>query len=76
MWKPYLNVIAKKLPAAIHVLDKFHIMQKFSKAIDKVRASEAKRLKEKGEELVLSKSRWCFLKRKGNLTEKQSFKLK
>jgi len=76
MWKPYLKVIAKKLPAAIHVLDKFHIMQKFGKAIDKVRASEAKRLKEQGGEPVLAKSRWCFLKRKGNLTEKQSFKLK
>jgi len=28
MWKPYLKVIAKKASAAIHVLDRFHIMQK------------------------------------------------
>jgi len=28
MWKPYLKVIAKKAGQAIHVLDRFHIMQK------------------------------------------------
>ena len=28
MWKPYLKVIAKKAAQAIHVLDRFHIMQK------------------------------------------------
>ncbi|MFA7171717.1 MAG: ISL3 family transposase [Candidatus Paceibacterota bacterium] len=75
MWKPYLNVIADKIPRAINVLDRFHIMQKFGKAIDEVRAEESRRLKEKGKDPVLSKSRWCFLKRKGNLTEKQDFKL-
>jgi transposase len=37
MWKPYLNVIAEKLGDAIHVLDRFHIMQKFGKAIDEIR---------------------------------------
>jgi transposase len=25
MWKPYLNVIAAMLPAALNVLDRFHI---------------------------------------------------
>jgi transposase len=75
MWKPYLKVIAKKLPSSIHVMDKFHIMQKFGKALDKVRAGEARRLKENGENPVLVKSRWCFLKRKSNLTGKQEFKL-
>ncbi len=76
MWKPYLKIIAKKLPQAINVLDRFHIMQKFGKALDKVRAAEAKRLKAEKQPAVLSKSRWCFLKRKENLTEKQGFKLK
>ena len=75
MWKSYLKVIAKKLPDAVHILDRFHIMQKFSKALDKVRAGEARRLKEEGKEPVLVKSRWCFLKRKSNLTGKQEFKL-
>ena len=35
MWKPYLKVIAKKAGQAIHVLDRFHIMQKMNKAIAK-----------------------------------------
>lgn len=75
MWKPYLKIIAKTLPHAINVLDRFHIMQKFGKALDNVRAEESKRLRTEKQEPVLSKSRWCFLKRRENLTEKQSFKL-
>jgi len=75
MWKPYLNVIGKKASQAIHVLDRFHIMAKMNKAIDEVRATEAKRLKRDGYEPVLKNSRWCLLKRKENLTEKQAVKL-
>jgi transposase len=75
MWKPYLKVIAKKAGQAIHVLDRFHIMAKMNKAIDQVRAGEAKRLKEDGYEPVLKHSRWCLLKREENLTEKQAVKL-
>ena len=76
MWKAYLHVIKEKVPNAINVLDKFHIMQKMGKALDKVRASEAKRLKEEGKEVILKNSRWCFLKRKFNLTKSQKGKLK
>jgi len=75
IWKAYLNVIGKRLPAAVHILDRFHIMQHFSKALDKVRADEARRLKAEGKDPVLSKSRWCFLKRKENLTDTQGLKL-
>jgi len=75
MWKPYLKVIAKKAPRAVHVLDRFHIMAKMNKAIDEVRAAEAKRLKRDGYEPVLTNSRWCLLKREENLTEKQAVKL-
>lgn len=75
MWKPYLKVIAKKAGQAIHVLDRFHIMAKMNKAIDKVRAAEAKRLERDGYEPLLKHSRWCLLKRKENLTEKQAVKL-
>lgn len=75
MWKPYLKVIAKKAGHATHILDRFHIMAKVSKAIDKVRAQEAKELQEKGYEPVLTKSRWLLLKRPENLTDKQETKL-
>jgi transposase len=75
MWKPYLNVIAERLGVAVHVLDRFHVMQKFGKAIDEIRAEEAKRLQRDGYEPVLKRSRWCFLKRPENLTDKQTVKL-
>ena len=75
MWRPYLKVIAKKSGQAIHVLDRFHIMQKMNKAIDKVRADEARQMKADGYEAILKHSRWCLLKRRENLTEKQTVKL-
>jgi transposase len=75
MWKPYLRVIAQKAGQAIHVLDRFHIMSHMSKAIDKVRAEEAKKLKAQGKEAVLTGTRWCLLKRPENLTAGQEIKL-
>jgi transposase len=75
MWKPYLNVIAEKLGQAVHVLDRFHVMQQFGKALDQIRAEESKRLVRDGYEPVLKRSRWCFLKRPENLTDKQTVKL-
>lgn len=75
MWKPYLKVIAKKAGQAVHVLDRFHIMAHFSKALDEVRAKEVKELKAKGYEPVLTKARWLLLKRPENLTGKQETKL-
>jgi transposase len=75
MWRPYLNVIAELLGQAVHVLDRFHVMQQFSKALDEVRAEEAKRLVRDGYEPILKKSRWCLLTRPENLTDKQTVKL-
>ncbi len=75
MWKPYLKVIAKRASTAIHVLDRFHIMSHFSKAIDEVRAEEARKLKQKGKAPVLKGTRWCLLKRPENLTERQQMTL-
>lgn len=75
MWKPYLNVIKEKLSHALHVLDRFHIVSKLNKAIDEIRAGEARQLNAKGFEPVLKRTRWCFLKRPENLTDNQSLKL-
>ena len=50
-------------------------LKKFGKALDEIRAEEVKRLKRDGYEPVLKRSRWCFLKRPENLTEKQTVKL-
>ena len=76
MWKPYLKVIADRLGQALHVLDRFHVMQKFNKALDEVRAEEAKQLERDGFEPVLKNSRWCLLKRPENRTDKQTVKLR
>ncbi|MBL7009438.1 MAG: ISL3 family transposase [Planctomycetes bacterium] len=76
MWKPYLKVIAEKASGAIHVLDRFHIMANISKAIDEIRAKEAKQLKADGYEPVLKKSRWLLLKRPENLTARQATSMK
>ena len=75
MWKAYLRVVAERAPAAVHVLDRFHIVQKLGKAIDAVRAAAAKQLKAQGEEPVLKNTRWLLLKRKENLSEEQEPKL-
>ena len=70
MWKPYLRIVAEMAGQALNILDRFHIMCHMNKAIDKVRAMEAKALKAQGKEPVLTGSRWCFLKRPENRTEK------
>jgi transposase len=48
MWKAYLKVIAKKAGGTLNILDRFYIVAHIGKAIDEVRAREAKELKEKG----------------------------
>ena len=75
MWQAYLKVIAKKAGHALHVLDRFHIMQRMNKAIDEVRAAEVKQLKADGYEPILKHSRWLLLKRPENLSDRQATKL-
>ncbi len=76
MWRAYLKVIRKKAGHAVHVLDRFHVMQRLNKAINAVRAAEVKQLEQDGYEPVLTGSRWVLLKRPENLTESQAVKLK
>jgi transposase len=75
MCQAYLNVIAEQVSGAVHVLDRFHIMKSINAAIDQVRRSEARRMKEDGYEPLLKHSRWCLLKRPENLSERQAAKL-
>jgi transposase len=76
MWKPYLKVVARHCTNALNILDRFHVVAKMNLAIDEVRAGEARRLVQDGYEPVLKKSRWCLLKRPGNLTDGQRIKLR
>jgi len=76
MWKPYLKVIAERLPQAIHILDRFHIVANLNKALDEVRAAEARKLKAEGYTETLKHTKYCFAKNPENLTGKQKARLK
>ena len=75
MWKPYLNVVKSTLPNALNILDRFHIVKKLNEAVDKVRKEEFKRMKLDGYDPILTKSKYCLLKRPDNLTPNQKLKL-
>jgi len=75
MWRPYLQVIAARASQAVHILDRFHIMAKMKKAIDEVRATEARQLQAPGEEPLLKHTRWCLLKQPATSATSQFTKL-
>jgi transposase len=66
LWKGYLGVIARRLPAALHILDRFHIRQNLSAAIDQVRRVEVHALAQIGVAPLLKKMRWTLLKHRRN----------
>lgn len=75
MWKPYLQVIGERIPHALHVLDRFHVVANLQKAINEVRAGEARKMKAEGYQDVLKHTKYCFLKNPENLTDNQKLKL-
>jgi transposase len=76
LWKAYLRVIRERCSQAVHVLDRFHIVSVLNKALDEVRAGEARKMAQEGHEPLLKKTRWCVLKRKANLTSEQKYRLR
>jgi transposase len=76
MWEPYLKLIREKCSEALRILDRFHIVAEMNKALDQVRADEARRMKHEGRDPVLKKSRWLLLKRSENLGDEQHFRLR
>jgi len=76
MWRPFIKVIRRKAPQAIHILDKFHIIKILNDVIDKTRRTEAQKMKNDGHEAILEKSRWCLLKNRDNQKESELAKLK
>ncbi|MDI6774791.1 MAG: ISL3 family transposase [Verrucomicrobiota bacterium] len=41
MWKAYVTVVAKRLPEAVHLLDRFHVVQHLNQAVDEFRRRES-----------------------------------
>lgn len=74
MWAPYIDVIKERLPNALLVFDKFHIVRHLMDAVDQVRKQEARELKSDDPDL-LKKTRYIWLKNPWNLTENQRLRL-
>jgi transposase len=76
MWKAFQNVVRSRCGDAVHVLDRFHVAQLLSKAVDQVRRSEARALRVAGHQAFLSNARWLLLKAKKNLSRTQRVRLR
>jgi transposase len=76
MWKAFLNVVRKRCGSALHVLDRFHVVQLMNKAVDETRRQEVRALRARGRHVVLTKTRWLLLKRPKNLTRKERGRLR
>jgi transposase len=68
IWKAFNTTVAKVLPKAKKVHDRFHLIKYLNEAIDKVRRREVKKNE------VLVNSRYSFLKNTSNLIKNQYYK--
>jgi transposase len=75
MWKAFLRVVRRRASHVRHVLDRFHVAQALSKAVDTVRRQEVRELRKKGLAPVLAKTRWILLKRSWRLLPSQASRL-
>ncbi len=75
MWQPYLAVMAKKAGHALHILDRFHIVQHLNRAVDQVRRAESTRLHGKPMAAKLKKMRWKLLRRRNRVSRQVRIKL-
>ena len=71
MWAPFLQSIARQVPDADIVHDKFHVSQYLSEAVDKVRRQEHKELLAQGDE-TLKGTRQLWLYNPQNLSPEQA----
>jgi transposase len=71
MWGGYLGVIARRLPQALHILDRFHIRKNLGEAIDQIRRVETVARAGAGLSPLLKKLRWALLKHRRNWTAKE-----
>jgi transposase len=76
MWRNYLDVVQEFVPNAAHVPDRLNLMKKFNWALDEIRREETRELRAAGYEPVLRKARWCLLRRRENLTDRQTTSLR
>ena len=74
MWAVYTDAVREKLPQALVVFDRFHVVHHLSQAVDEVRRQTWRQLR--GEERVaFKKTRWLWLKNPWNLSRKERTRL-
>ena len=71
MRHPCVKVIRGRAPRTRNILDRFHIAAQVNKAIDQVRAHEARELRRQGRQPTLKGTRWILLKNRENLSPEQ-----
>ena len=74
MWPAFLKVLRERATRAMRIIDRFHVSANINKAVDRIRAGEARELGRSGNK-VLKHSRFLFLHRNENLSEPQHEKL-
>jgi transposase len=70
MWEGYSTAVAEVLPAAVIVIDRFHVAQHYRDAVDHLRKQELRRLKKelpKAAADTLKHTLWPFRKRSTDL---------
>ena len=75
MWQPYLSVIAKQAGQALHILDRFHIVEHLNQAVDEVRRAESTRLRGQPIAARLKNMRWKLLRRGSRVRGQARIKL-
>jgi transposase len=63
MWQPYLQVVARQLGQAWHILDRFHVVGLLNRALDRIRRAECARLQGSPRGQRLKRMRWRLLKK-------------
>jgi len=76
LWAAYLRVVRERLPGVLHVLDRFHIRQLQSEAVDQVRRQESHALATAGLKPLLKRMRWTFLKNRRNWTGSERHRMR
>lgn len=72
MAEAYSLGCADAMPGAAQTVDRFHVMQLLGRAVDRTRCAEARSSAEK--RALLKGTKYCWLKRPENLTERQAAK--
>ena len=69
MWPAYIGSVREHTEALI-AFDRFHVAQHLGAAVDQVRRSENRALRQQGDDRLL-KTRYLWLTRRGNMTQRQ-----